>query len=47
MKEKNILKVLDVIAGRVMELERDLQVSQYQIDKLKELVEKAEREAAK
>ena len=47
MKEKNILKVLEIIAGRVMELENDLNVSQYRIDKLREIIEKAESEAGK
>lgn len=47
MKEKNILKVLEIIAGRVLELENDLKVSQYRIDKLREIVEKAESEADK
>ena len=47
MKEKNILKVLEIIAGRVMALEDDLQLSQYQIERLKEIIEKAEREADK
>jgi hypothetical protein len=47
MKEKNILKVLEIIAGRVMALEDKLQMSQYQIEKLKEIIEKAESEAGK
>lgn len=47
MKEKNILKVLEIIAGRVLELENELTVSQYRIDKLREIVEKAENEADK
>ena len=47
MKEKNILKVLEIIAGRVMALEDQLQVSQYQIEKLREVIEKAESEAGK
>ena len=47
MKDKNILKVLEIVAGRVMELENDLNVSQYRIDKLREIVEKAENEAGK
>ena len=45
MNEKNILKVLEIIAGRVMALEDDLKLSRYQIDRLTELVEKAESEA--
>jgi hypothetical protein len=47
MKEKNILKVLEIVAGRVIDLENDLNVSQYRIDKLREIVEKAESEADK
>lgn len=47
MKEKNILKVLEIIAGRVIDLENDLNVSQYRIDRLKEIIEKAESEAGK
>ena len=47
MKEKNILKVLEIIAGRVIDLENDLNVSQYRIDKLREIIEKAESEAGK
>jgi hypothetical protein len=46
MKEKNLLKVCEILAGRVLELENDLTVSQYRIDKLKEIIEKAESEAA-
>lgn len=45
MDNTNLLKVFEVLAGRVLELENELTVSQYRIDKLKELVEKAEREA--
>ncbi len=44
MKEKNLLKAIEILAGRVLELENDVTVSQYRIDKLRELVEKAERE---
>lgn len=47
MNEKDLLKVLELVGGRVLELEKDLTVSQYRIDALKELVEKAEREGAK
>ena len=47
MKEKNLLKVCEILAGRVLELENELTVSQYRIDKLREIVEKAEREAEK
>lgn len=46
MNEKKLLKVCEVLAGRVLELENDLTVSQYRIDKLREIVEKAESEAA-
>lgn len=45
MKETNLLKAFEILAGRVLELESDLTVSQYRMDKLKEIVEKAEREA--
>lgn len=45
MDNTNLLKVFELLAGRVLELENELTVSQYRIDKLKELVEKAEREA--
>ena len=47
MTNKNILKVLEVIGARVIELENDLNVSQYRIDKLREVIEKAEGEAGK
>ena len=47
MKEKKLLKVCEILAGRVLELENELTVSQYRIDKLREIVEKAEREAEK
>lgn len=47
MKEANLLKAFEILAGRVLELESDLTVSQYRMDKLKEIVERAEREAAK
>ena len=40
-----MLKAIEILAGRIMELENDLTVSQYRIDKLKEIIEKAEREA--
>lgn len=45
MQEKNLLKVCEILAGRVLELENDLKVSQFRIDKLREIVEKAESEA--
>ena len=44
MKETNLLKAVEILAGRVLELESDLTVSRYRMDKLKEIVEKAERE---
>ena len=47
MKETNILKAFEILAGRVLELERDLNVSDYRMEKLKEIVERAEREAGK
>ena len=45
MKEANLLKAFEIMAGRVLELESELTVSRYRMDKLKEIVEKAEREA--
>ena len=45
MKETNLLKAVEILAGRVLELESELTVSRYRLDKLKEIVEKAEREA--
>lgn len=45
MKEKNLLKVCEVLAARVLELENALKVSQFRIDKLREVIEKAESEA--
>jgi hypothetical protein len=47
MNEKRFLKALEILVGRIMELESDLNVSQYRIDKLKEVIEKAESEADK
>lgn len=47
MKETNLLKAFEIMAGRVLELESELTVSRYRMDKLKEIVEKAEREAQK
>ena len=47
MKEANLLKAFEILAGRVLELETELSVSRYRMDKLKEIVEKAEREAQK
>lgn len=45
MKEKNLLKAIEILTGRVLELENELTVSQYRIDKLREVIEKAEKEA--
>ena len=45
MNEKKLLKAIEILTGRVLELENDLNVSQYRIDKLKEIIEKAENEA--
>lgn len=47
MKEANLLKAFEILAGRVIELESELTVSQYRMDKLKEIVDRAEREAKK
>ena len=47
MDQKKLLKAIEILAGRVLELENDLNVSQYRIDKLREIVEKAESEAGK
>jgi len=47
MNEKKLLKAIEILAGRVLELENDFTVSQYRIEKLREIVEKAEREAEK
>ena len=47
MKETNLLKAIEILAGRVLELENDLNISQFRIEQLKEIVEKAEREASK
>lgn len=45
MNEKQLLKAVEILAGRVLELENDLKVSQYRIDQLREVIEKAESEA--
>lgn len=45
MNDKKLMKIFEIVADRVLELENDLNISQYRIDKLKEIVEKAEREA--
>lgn len=47
MKEANLLKAVEVLAGRVFELEGELKLSAYRMEKLKEIVERAEKEAAK
>ena len=47
MKETNLLKAVEILAGRVLELEGELNISAYKMEKLKEIVERAEREAAK
>ena len=47
MKEANLLKAFEIMAGRIIELESELTVSRYKMEKLKEIVERAEREAAK
>ena len=47
MKETNLLKAVEILAGRVLELEGELNISAYRMEKLKEIVERAEREAAK
>lgn len=47
MKETNLLKAVEVLAGRVLELESELSVSAYRMEKLKEIIERAEREAGK
>lgn len=46
MNEKKLLKAIEILVGRVLDLENELSVSQYRIDKLREIVEKAENEAA-
>lgn len=46
MNEAYLLKAVEILAGRVLELESDLQVSEYRMEKLKEIVERAEKEAA-
>ena len=47
MKETNLLKAVEILAGRVLELESELNISGYRMEKLKEIVERAEREAGK
>lgn len=47
MKETNLLKAVEILAGRVLELEGELQLSAYRMEKLKEIVERAEKEAGK
>ena len=46
MKEANILKAFEILAGRVLELESEVKIAEYRMEKLKEIVERAEREAA-
>ena len=46
MKEANLLKAFEVLAGRVLELENEIKISEYRMEKLKEIVDRAEREAA-
>lgn len=46
MKEANLLKAIEVLAGRVFELENEIKISEYRMERLKEIVERAEREAA-
>jgi hypothetical protein len=46
MKEANLLKAFEVLAGRVLELENEVKISEYRMEKLKEIVARAEREAA-
>jgi hypothetical protein len=45
IKEINILKTFEVLSERILQLENDLNISQYRIDNLREALEKAEREA--
>lgn len=47
MKETNLLKAVEVLAGRIFELEGELSVSAFRLEQLKEIVERAEREAEK
>ena len=47
MNETKLLKAIEILAGRVFELENDLSISQIRIDNLREAVERAEREAGK
>lgn len=46
MKEANLLKAFEILAGRVLELENNINISEYRMEKLKEIVKRAEREAA-
>lgn len=46
MREANLLKAIEILAGRVFELEQEAKISEYRMEKLKEIVERAEREAA-
>lgn len=44
MEKDNIIKVFEVLAGRIAELEDEKLILNYQISSLKEKVEKAESE---
>lgn len=46
MKEANLLKAFEVLAGRVLELESGAKIAEYRMEKLREIVERAEKEAA-
>lgn len=46
MKEANLLKAFEILAGRVLELESEATISEYRMEKLQEIIAKAEREAA-
>ena len=46
MKEANLLKAIEIIAGRVFELESEVKIAEYRMEKLKEIIDRAEREAA-
>lgn len=47
MKETCLLKAVEILAGRVLELESEIKISEYRMERLKEIVEKAEREAGR
>ena len=46
MKEANLLKAVEILAGRVLELESEAKIAEYRMERLKEIVDRAEREAA-